>query len=466
MTERINSFANKFANGILGSALVFFLAIFLYAAFHIISRDWYPPSLGVYYAVFAAVGILLCAFAFKFREDYKINFALLIFSGLVGVYLVECFLFIVVSINPPNNELAEIKERAEIAGRFGVSFDTRTPLQVVADLIEQGIDAYPAIFPVIFIDSNGIKMNDIHIYPLSGVSGKTTVLCNESGKYAIYESDEHGFNNPYGVFAHHDIDIMLVGDSFTHGECMQPGEDIGSLLRNTGKRVINLGMGGNGPLLDLAALKEYAEPMKPKVVLWMYYENDLEDLTRDHRSPLLLRYVNEDFRQRLMYRQPEINQILRDYVEKTMKQKNEEETAMRKYNHGIPVLELVKLWHLRSALGIVPRSSPPFSLFAQVIKKAKDMTSSWGGMLYFVYLPSWERYSKNVHHEKFKYRAQVLATVQSLNIPIIDIHDVVVNHDDPLSLFPFRERGHYTKEGYGLIAKKIATYLEYTSVNE
>ena len=44
--------------------------------------------------------------------------------------------------------------------------------------------------------------------------------------------------------------------------------------------------------------------------------------------------------------------------------------------------------------------------------------------------------------------------VASLDIPVIDIHDVFVNQD-PLYLFPFKMGGHYTAEGYGLVAKTI-----------
>ena len=37
---------------------------------------------------------------------------------------------------------------------------------------------------------------DIPLMPLSGVSNRKTILCNENGYYAIYQSDRYGFNNP------------------------------------------------------------------------------------------------------------------------------------------------------------------------------------------------------------------------------------------------------------------------------
>ena len=39
------------------------------------------------------------------------------------------------------------------------------------------------------------------IYTLGTISNTTTVLCSEGGDWSIYESDEHGFNNPKGLYS-------------------------------------------------------------------------------------------------------------------------------------------------------------------------------------------------------------------------------------------------------------------------
>ena len=87
---------------------------------------------------------------------------------------------------------------------------------------------------------------------------------------------------------------MLLGDSFTQGSCVQPGEDISSQIRLLNKQnVISLGMSGNGPLLELASLKEYTFIKKPKNILWFYFErNDLEDLKSEKTSSILLKVQN------------------------------------------------------------------------------------------------------------------------------------------------------------------------------
>ena len=55
-----------------------------------------------------------------------------------------------------------------------------------------------------------------------------------------------------------EIEYLLVEDSFTHGACVNRPDDIASVLRKlTNKTVLNLGYGGNGPLLQYAGLREY-----------------------------------------------------------------------------------------------------------------------------------------------------------------------------------------------------------------
>ena len=51
---------------------------------------------------------------------------------------------------------------------------------------------------------------------------------------------------------------------------------------------------------------------------------------------------------------------------------------------------------------------------------------------------------------------EILSLIEKLNIPVINMKkEVFDKHPDKLSLFPFRASGHYTPEGYKLIAEKI-----------
>ena len=98
-------------------------------------------------------------------------------------------------------------------------------------------------------------------------------------------------------------------------------------------------------------------------------------------------------------------------------------------------------------------------LFAKILTKAKARVETWGGELYFVYLPEYSRYkNKYVSHDSFRKKAEVIEVVKELGIPVVDIHqEVFANHPDPLALFPFRLSGHYNADGYSEIAKAIVT---------
>lgn len=95
--------------------------------------------------------------------------------------------------------------RALAASPSGISFDRRSRLQVLNDLRAKNIDAWPAIAPQFLFEGwpNSyedpvIEIDGAQTLPLGGVSNTTTVYCNENGYYVIYESDEHGFENPKG----------------------------------------------------------------------------------------------------------------------------------------------------------------------------------------------------------------------------------------------------------------------------
>jgi hypothetical protein len=101
------------------------------------------------------------------------------------------------------------------------------------------------------------------------------------------------------------------------GAACPPTKILSLLFRDRYPATLNLGGGGNGPLLMLATLKEYAEPVKARTVLWFYFEdNDLTDLRKEKNAPLLMRYLTDGFRQGLFGQQAAIDRSLAAYMEK------------------------------------------------------------------------------------------------------------------------------------------------------
>ena len=142
----------------------------------------------------------------------------------------------------------------------------KSKYDVIQDLKKsKNIDVVPSVFPKVFIE-NKLTNVDKNILPLGGVSNTTTVFCKEGEKFSIYKSDRYGFNNPDQEWNNEKIVWFLIGDSFVQGSCVQPGDDFASRIRLlTEQSAINLGMAGNGPLIELASLKEYSLEKRPKM---------------------------------------------------------------------------------------------------------------------------------------------------------------------------------------------------------
>jgi hypothetical protein len=414
------------------------------------------------YYLISIFGFFFWSVTLWLKDAIRLNIVMVTTGLVAGIYLIEigCKLMAPVDLN--------LAEAAKVAG---VKFDTRTKYQVYQDLKNESVDAVFSIHPVSFNKTNGIPCEEA-LFPFGGISKKSTIFCNESGKYVIYMSDRFGFNNPDSEWDSTKTEWMLTGDSFTHGACVNPGEDISGQIRSiTGSGVINLGYGGNDPLHELAALTEYAEFKKPKKMLWIYYEgNDLFDLAfnQSTQSPssILMSYLQPEFSQKLINKQTLIDNRLRKYIVEEEAKKLLKDSSLKEF-HLLGIIEGLKtsvlsLYNFRQRIGFdyadYDVSDEVNPLFIKILSIARDRTAAWGGKLYFVYLPHFLRYaSERTNHGLFRKRDAVIEVVRKLNIPIVDIHnEVFAKHSDPRTLYPFSmPSAHYNAEGYSLIAKAI-----------
>ena len=416
------------------------------------------------YYVISLAGVLFWGTVLWLKDEIKLKITMASTSLVVGIYLVEITLhFLVLSSQPTYAEIA-----AELAAKEGNEFDMRTKLQVVKDMRREGVDAFPLFHPDLVIATNGVPGSK-PLFPLSGISNKYLVSCNESGKYAVNLSDRFGFNNPDSEWDSPKTEWLFVGDSFTYGACVQPGEEIPAQVRiMTGENVLNLGMHGSGPLSELAVLQEYAKPRQPKKVIWVYFPNDSVNLTDEISAPLLMSYLQEEFSQRLIHRQTEIDNRLKKFImEATVKYEKKLELG-KVYREKHPYLletKILRLGHIREqigfdrlrnrALGYPKEVMNP--LFSEILTKARDRVASWGGKLYFVYLPTGNRYLKDTRSSDLPWNpSEIIGVAKNLNIPVIDIHqEVFANHPDPFSLYPLRIGTHLNAGGYSEVAKAI-----------
>ena len=338
-------------------------------------------------------------------------------------------------------------------------------LMQAAEMRNKGERAYPHVCPSMLTGITLAGADGLPLLPLGGLSNNLLFTLDGSD-VLIRQSDKYGFNNPKEILNRGSVDVMAVGDSFTFGADVPFGKSFMDLLRKEVGSVVNLGCGGNGPLSELAALIEYGAILKPKTLIWIYFEgNDLtKDLQRELESPILKQYLKEEFFQDLASRQSEIDTSLALFVNNlTAMNKDTKKAATSVTLRGI-----ILLTQLRTALGLncgfdrhkfqLACEFPDELLgqFGSILGSAAERVRKWDGRLIFVYLPGAKRYSSWIANiDADGPRNAVLRVIENLAIDHIDVHEIFRRHTDPRALFD----GHYNEKGYALVADAILTRL-------
>jgi len=347
------------------------------------------------------------------------------------------------------------------AAKLGNRYDSRMRLEVLQDLRHSGVEAWPLVFPA---DSTGREASP-SLYPLGGISNVTTIHCNEIGPYLIYRSDEHGFQNPPGVWNLPGLDVALVGDSFAQGNCVASEDNAAARIRAIFPATLNLGMEGNGPLSELAGIREFLPELRPRQVVWVFCAaNDLVfDLPREKTDPILMKYLEPPFRQGLRGRQEEVDAILKQRVVALI----DEQTMIRRKSQASwdQFQGWLRLRMLRHSVGLrltprKPSAGADLELLRRVLQEARDSVSSWGGQLYFVYLPSQEVFlDPKFARENEAERQSILRILEELNISLIDLLPAFQAQKDPNDFYAI-PGAHYNPQGYQLMGKTIADALK------
>ena len=340
------------------------------------------------------------------------------------------------------------------------NFDLRTQMEVISDMRKEGKEAYPPTALNFWMGESLVS--------LAGISNVDTVLCNELGQYVVYRSDRYGFNN-YDYVYDKEIDAVLIGDSFTQGDCVEQNESIMGNLNRMGLATISLGRGGSGPLRQYASYKEYVvDELEPEYVLWLYFEaNDLYgDLQRERNFELLRKYLDDDgFSQNLSSNQDKIDNYIKEHLDDLQPYRSRILTMSR-------INSAVKLTDIRTVISDFvdsPILFRPFKgidqetkdLFEKIILKMNSEARRKGERFIFVYLPTYSRYT-NSRYKSFLDldKEHIISFLQENNIEHLDFDEVISRYKDPLEFFPYREFGHYNPFGYQVLSNEIYNYIK------
>lgn len=463
-------------------ALVFLALLFamnLFFAFHLHRR----PAIKVFAAVGLAATVLL-----RFRGSPRLRVPVVL--ALVPAFLGVTGFEILMSRKRPRNGTA--------AYLRGKPFDSRGLFEVVRD--ERGIDPTTQSYaiPRALLTHNvaappwadeaiahtvrpdwGLMIDGVQTLPFAGVSMRRTVFCNEGGYWAVYDADEHGYNNPRGIWDKAPLDVVILGDSYSQGACVPPDRITAAYLRGRYPKTLTLGMCANGPLMEYSNLREHVIELKPRIVLWVYYSNDLSDLNVETQSTLLMKYVEDDgFRQDLKERQGPIDAALVKYLDDVAEAVPAwpsplsaagltrqttplfiQDLVMREQHSS--VTSVLRLDWLTNAVTTrflernFYKDEVNWTLFRELLLRARKTVDTWGGKTYFVYLP--DVYYLRPGMEQ-PHRKGVLESAQAAGMNIIDVHAAFMKLPRPDSYRPHYE-AHFTEEGFELVGKYILEAL-------
>jgi len=436
-----------------GSALCAALTAFIAAR----ASRYTPAGAVLAVGTLAAVTVVLGYAALRFRVPISLRIVRELAMAVVGLLVVE---FMIAVLAPPNP--SRQAERMRAAQRVAVAFDGRTKSEVVSDLRAQGQDVLPGLsreWPRLAAVRQQLPDG---LFPLGNAGLTRIVECNEGGEYVLFDSDEFGFNNPRGILASRLVDVAVVGESFTVGHCVPPDRNLVSVLRHTYPRTVNLGIAGTSTLTMLASFREYVEPVRPPLVLWIINPNTV-DGWNELKDPLLARYFDRQFRQGLIGRQAEVDRAWRDIAVGVQYEFDRRSLVVIKEAADARFSNILFLPRLRERVRLDapllrPAAPVDLSLFQRAVRLARQTTLEWGGDFIVVIMPLYEdvvirQMSASQRHEHL---AQVL---RAEGIDVIDTAAIFASQRDPAALYTMRINNHPNIEGHQLIGRTIVDEL-------
>ncbi len=385
-------------------------------------------------------------FFISFEKRQKI--LIIFYSTILSIYLVEFLL---------------IFNSGYFTKHF--FFDDRTRYEVYIDEKEKKDKT------IVSINANFFKF-DYHVdfYPLSSISNYNTINCNENGYYSKYLSDRFGYNNIDKLWDFDHYSFVLVGDSYAHGACVNYPNTISDVINKiTNKNIINLGLSGNGPLLQYANLKEFFNYKKAKNIIFLYYEdNDLSEIKDEFKHPILKKYFEEDNFIQKIYKNQKITDKM--VIEK-FKIKLQDFRSDKEDGFLIPSFfkmqnirkTIKKFFRKKENLKVIKYEKNSLLIFDEVLKKVKKLSEKNNSNLYFVYIPGYNRFTKTILADDVKHLnyEDVIKSVNENNIYLIDFYSKMKKMSDPLSLYPFRGFGHFNENGYKILAEYILHKIKF-----
>ena len=189
------------------------------------------------------------------------------------------------------------------------------------------------IYPSYLYDPMAHKINNSNFW-FSHPKNAEIIYCDEGSGLIKFKTNELGLRETSLQDLNSPIDILVLGDSFVEGACIEKPFDIPSQLAKSNKKnVLNLGRSGSGPLFQLALLKEilvyknsgYLTFNKDTELIWVIFSgNDLKNLAYE-KITILQRYIDDyniNYFEKLKLSNIEFNKFFEEILTDPINNKN------------------------------------------------------------------------------------------------------------------------------------------------
>lgn len=419
----------------------YFLASMFYALTNFDEFASATPQFLRYVLAPALLGLLFLATGLFAKPRWSRPIGVYGLSLLVGLFLFEGFLtFRQLSVHFASLGRLDEDQRAMLAGQeeFVRGFTLRSLNK------RAGVDGLPETM-------------------LAGFPGSTTLLCSPPGQVITYEADRYGFNNPDSVYKT-PVDLMLLGDSFVEGFCLKPGEDLASRLRQRGPNTVSMGIRGNGPLIELATLGRYGPLLRPPHVVMAFFEgNDWENLEHSLNEP----WLRATLRPNATFGSPAGATQTVHKARAVMEEINQDDVTVadlmeqRSFLRNFAALQMTG-----TSLGLLyPKISEEIPEFQQALRRARELTESWGGCFSLLYIPRIDRFVGLFPSDAGfdQLRHLVLAAAAAAQVPVIDLNTVFRMQAEPARMYA--PDAHFSRQGAIVAAETILRSLSVRHVS-
>jgi hypothetical protein len=408
--------------------------------------------------VAAALGALLIVSILAFRTATQLFACFALMTLAVPLYLFEIYLMLTTS---------------------------KSPIVQVATLRGQGLAAYPAVFPSGFLylwqrarepSRSPIIIEGRELLPLAGIPDVLTIYCpTQNLSWVTFHSDAFGFRNPDIAAPRAALQFALLGDSFVEGFCVPDALTYATQLSLLGPTA-SYGMNATSALAQLAIYREYVKALRPRHIIWFFYEgNDLQEYLAERTWPLLRAYLDPKHFQDLVGMNGPISEALKLFIDQQLASEDVATVVHDPRPHSrflYDMLDLLLLRRARAVLRFLWERPVAFTLPALTETEWGEISKIWrevietqrgqGGQITFVYVPAPFHFLAKDAAAFQALERKVLALWSSLGVDNVALTKTLEATRNPLAYY---EQGgiHFNEQGYRLTAEAIIEYLRRTA---